>query len=146
MIIEYHYDTHNMQDAISRGVEIMLQNRTKNFKYSSGDPRNDYGSTFITNNKDEERHHSSRHGVVEIIQDTELFNRMDNYCPEGLVSPALEKIIVHVMRSHKFDPITQIVSEMWVEVDSDNVTVYFKYDSWSTPTDNEFLQSVRMRQ
>jgi hypothetical protein len=71
---------------------------------------------------------------------------MDNNFPEGLVSPALEKIIVHVMRSHKFDPITQIVSEMWVEVDSNNVTVYFKYDSWSTPTDNEFLQSVRMRQ
>lgn len=146
MITECHYDTHNMQDVISRGVEMMLRHGTKNFKYSSGVHGNGYGSTFITNNKAEERHHASRHGAVQIIFNTEVFSHMAKNYPEGLVSHALAKVIIQVMRSHNFDPINQIVSEMWVAIDNTDVTVYFKYDDWSKPTDREFLQSARMRQ
>lgn len=145
MITKYESATQSLSEAIKYGVQMMIDHGTRNFKYSGGLPKNDYGATYTTYNEPNERHGINRHGVLETIPNIEIFAYMEKKYIVPMICLTLGKLIYSILQSNKFNPMTHIVDSIWVEVSESEVRVFYMTSEWSPPTEHEFLKMTRMR-
>lgn len=125
----------NLAELINTGLQVMNEDPTAiGFEFSSGLPKNDYGSTYR----------------VFGSEDIAIYER---YVPRGVskeipkggrIEAVVSNHVADVLVANNMDVQTQIISGVMVFIRDNKLTVMITLQTWSPPTARDIFNMARI--